>query len=125
MHKEKTYKILYYLCFVLSLILFVISCLVNPNLNGIYDLTNLILFIISLILFIAVTISLKKKRKLNNITIIFPIIYLVFLIFVVAITIINLLKLFFLALSIYYYITFVLFNYLLLNIYTVLSIRND
>lgn len=113
MHNQKIYKILYYLCFVLTIIPFVIVQK-TP--------VNLILGIINAILFIVFIIKLRTK-KLSKANILLPIIYLLFVSFVMIISIIVNEKLIIPFLFIAYYFQLVLFNYILLNIYSIVSLQ--
>lgn len=121
MKKSFVFKILYYVSFVLSLI----TWIVTSNLVNIFGINigigiNQILLIVNLILVIVFSIR-TIKNKLEKVNIIFPISYLIFLVIVVILTFIMNNKLMIPNIHFSYYITFILFNYLLLNIYSNLS----
>ena len=123
MNNSKIFKILSYICLILTIL---ISFLISQPIT-VYSLEiiipfNLILLVINLLLAIIFIIKTFKK-KLNNVNIFFPIIYLVFMIVVIGIVIIINNRLFIPYIHFNYYFTFVLFNYLLLNIYSVISIK--
>ncbi|MBQ9072741.1 MAG: hypothetical protein IJY25_06250 [Bacilli bacterium] len=121
MNNKTIYKILYYICFILSLyIWFSISNLVNIFGIGTKTTINVLLGIVNLILVVVFSINLIKK-KLDNINIIFPIIHLIFSILVIIIAIIMNNKLIIPNIHFSYYMSFILFNYMLLNLYSVLS----
>lgn len=112
MCNNKIYRNLYLICFVLT---FAISIFISfPYINQfVLAILNLILFIISYVLLC--------KNKLKNINIWFPIIYIVFIILVGIIAFLFNYKVFIAFVHYDYYISFVLFNYLLLNLYSILS----
>ena len=122
MNKSFSFKILYYVCFVLSVATWIIASKsvntfglsIEIGIAPILGLLNLILVII---------FSLKLiKNKLENVNVLFPIIYLLFLIVVILLALVMNNKLMIPNMHYGYYISFILFNYLLLNIYSILSI---
>ena len=122
MNNPKTFKILYYLCFIVTLLpCFIASLKISFFANSIQTPLFFMLGIINLILVIIFSILLIKK-KINKTNILFPIIYLLFLILVIIIAFIYNNKLIIPYIHFNYYISFILFNYLLLNIYSLLSI---
>lgn len=112
------FKKLYYFCFGINIVLFVFSVL-TFSFNG---LVNIILFAINFILSLIIIISFMKRRKINNVNTAFPIIFIVFSVIVSIIAIIYSFRLFIPFMHINYYISFIFINYLMLNIYTMLSI---
>lgn len=124
MNNSKTFKILYYISFFVSLILSIIALATTTSIDGnlFIDIKNIILIIINIILTILFSIKLVKKQKIDNINIIFPILFLIFsfLIIINIITYNSILIIPFIHLN--YYISFILINELLLNIYSIISI---
>lgn len=118
MNKHKIYKILYYICLVLTAIPFIITARIELTIG---TTINNILGIINLLLIIIFTIKLIKY-KLKNINILFPIIYLLLLIFIILLSAIVNTKLIIPYLFFNYYFNFILFNYVLLNIYSIISL---
>lgn len=122
MNKSFGFKILYYVCFAFSVSTWIIaSNFVNvfglsieigiAPILGLFNLISVIIFSVKLI-----------KNELENINILFPIIYLLFLIIVIILAVIMNNKLMIQNIHYGYYISFILFNYLLLNVYSILSI---
>lgn len=123
MNKPLAYKILYYICFILTTFIWIsVSSLVNEIGVILGTGRNTILGLINLILIIIFSIKLFK-HKLDKINILFPIIYLLFLIIVVVVAILMNDKLIIPYIHYSYYISYILINYLLLNIYSVLSFK--
>lgn len=121
MNKSLVFKILYYVCFVVSVIAWIfVSNSVNIFGIGIKTGINTILGIVNLILVVVFSIRLIRN-KLEKINILFPITYLLFLIIVVTLSLVMNNKLMIPNMHYGYYISFIEFNYLLLNIYSVLS----
>lgn len=123
MNNSKVFKILSYICLVLTIL---ISFLIAQPIT-VYSLEmvipiNLILLVINCIMAIIFIIKTLKK-EINNVNILFPITYLVFVMVVIGIAVIINNKLFIPYIHFNYYFTFVLFNYLLLNIYSLISIK--
>ena len=113
MNKSMVYKILYYIIFLFTIVVcFFTKSKIDVYMVTLETLSNMLLVIINFIL--VVIFSIKIKNKLGNINVLFPIIHIIFMILV------------FILLLPYihftYYISFILFNYLLLNIYSVLSL---
>ena len=130
MNNIKTFKILYYLCFVLSILyisilyISILSNKVSIYTSSIIQTFTFYLFgILNLLSVIIFSVSMIKKRELKNINILFPIIYLVFFASAVIISILYNSKLIIPYIHFGYYLLFIMFNYLLLNIYTLLSIN--
>ena len=121
MNKSLSFKVLYYICFGFTIATWIIASKsvntlglsIEIGIAPILGLLNLILVII---------FSVKSiKNKLENVNILFPIIYLLFLIIVIILALIMNNKLMIPNIHYGYYISFILFNYLLLNIYAILS----
>lgn len=126
MNNTKTFKIVYYLCSILTLLYIIIlskTISIYMSQAPIQTFANYLLGIINLILLIIVSISLIKKKELQNTNILFPIIHLLFFSIVIIISILYNSKLIIPYIQFGYYLSFILFNYLLLNIYTLLSIK--
>lgn len=122
MNNQKTFKILYYVAFAVTILIYFLSSQpITIFGSGMLIPLNFILGVICLILVLIFTIKAKKK-KLNNVNILFPISYLLFLIIVSIIAVLLNSKLVIPYIHYNYYISFILINYLLLNIYSVLSI---
>ena len=117
MNKSCAFKILYYISF----FLFILICL---GISSVYLDTrlaiNLILGIANILLTIIFIIK-SKSKKIEDVNITFPITYLIFLVIVVILMFVMNKKLIFPYIHFSYYKMIILFNYLLLNIYSVLS----
>ena len=122
MNKSKIFIILYYLCLILSigLVMYSSSLMTEFGVSIWEDITSGFVFL-NIILVLIFSLGLIK-RKLKNINIIFPIIYLIFMALVVILMFIINNKLIMPYIHFDYYISFILFDYLLLNLYSVLSI---
>lgn len=122
MNKSFGFKVLYYVCFALSLLTWIIaSKSVNVFGLSIEVGTAPILGLLNFILIIIFSVKIIKN-KLENVNILFPIIYLLFLIIVIILALVMNNKLMIPNIHYGYYLSFILFNYLLLNIYAILSI---
>ena len=117
MKSPKVYKTLYYI----SLIFTMMLSLVIIHLKELMLISNG-LFGINIILVIIFSLSLTNK-KLNNVNNLFPILYLTFLAIIMIETILYNPKLIIPYIHFDYFITFILFDYLLLNIYSFLSLK--
>ena len=123
MYKSIVFKVLYYICFVVTLFIWIYaSKVIDVYAIDIRTTSNSILGIINLIFIIIFSIKVFKN-KLKNTNILFPIIYLIFSIIVVIISFIMNNKLVIPYIHFSYYVSFILFNYLLLNLYSILSIH--
>lgn len=131
MNNVKIYKILYYISFILSLGLTIYSTYIwsveytmypegSATLNIILSPSTQLLGLPCLILFSIFNFQLIK-RKLNKINILFPISYILFLIITIIIMLIYNNILIEPYIHTEYYTFFILFAYLLLNIYSILS----
>lgn len=120
MDKSRIFKILYYICFISVTFTWIVisTALLENGVNG-----NLLLEVANVVLTIIFIIK-SIKNKLENVNLLFPIICLVFLIMVVVLMLIMNNKLIFPYIHFNYYGTIILFNYLLLNIYSVISCFN-
>ena len=126
MLKNNKYLILYYMSFILTSIFLYLKADICYELNNIF---SFVLAVINLILVIIFSIFLFNK-KINKYKILFPISYIVFLIILVIISfilnekiVINDMHYPYVINDIHYpyYICFLLFEYLLLNVYSLLS----
>ena len=123
MNKSIVFKVLYYICFVVTLFIWIYaSKVIDVYAIDIRTTSNSILGIINLIFIIIFSIKVFKN-KLKNTNKLFPIIYLIFSIIVVIISFIMNSKLVIPYIHFSYYVSFILFNYLLLNLYSILSIH--
>ena len=115
MNRSCIFKILYYICF--ALFLYIFLGIFNSNAVAIiFGIINVILTIV----FILKSI----KKKLENIKLLFPVSYLIFVIVDFILMFVMNDKLIIPYIHISYYGTLIMFNYLLLNIYSVLSCLN-
>ena len=117
MLKNNKYLILYYMSFILTSIFLYLKADICYELNNIF---SFVLAVINLILVIIFSIFLFNK-KINKYNILFPILYIVFLIILVIISFILNEKIVINDIHYPYYICFLLFEYLLLNVYSLLS----
>lgn len=128
MKNIKIFKILYYVCFIVSLILsfciFGLNYFVDEIYNDFIGSTGFggILVIINILLVLIFSFGLLRKRKIKEINNLFPILFLVFTIIVVGVSFVFNSILIIPYIHFNYYISLILFNYLLLNIYSVLSL---
>lgn len=120
MNKSLVYKVLYYVSFVFTLGLTFFLTSLNEDLYS-NRATNyqLLMIVVNVVLVIIFSVKLRKY-KLDNVNIVFPINYLVFSILVILIAFLMNSKLILTYAQFGYYINFILFSYLLLNIYSVL-----
>ena len=116
--KNKIYLITYYFCFLITMILLLIM---NKNEYIIGDDIYYIIGYINVFLVIIFSI-LQVKKKFNFNSIIFPISYIIFYIMIVIICLIFNNKVLIPSMHYHYYLKFLLGDYLLLNIYTILNI---
>ena len=121
MNNIKVYKILYYLLVVITATLII---LVNSELSKVYvalSSTNIFLGILNLI-FVVVFSFLLKKKNLYDINITVPIIYLLFMLIIVIISIMYNSKLIIPTIQYNYYLSFILFGYFFINVYSLLCL---
>lgn len=129
MKKEKTYIYLYYLCFILSIIIYIIPnqlmTIFSPIESDliIRSLSNTIILLINLILVILFSIYLKKKKFTSG-NIIMPIIYIVFFIVVMTVCFLFNNRLVIPNLQFVYYVKYIYIGYLILNVYSILCFKN-
>jgi len=117
MKNSNLYKVLYYLCSIPFVYLFIDSYIFVYES---YFSINLILGVINFLLILFFSIK-SFKYKLKNINVMFPLIHLIFSALVILLTFIMNDKLIIPYIHFDYYETFILINYLLLNIYSSLS----
>lgn len=100
--------------------------------NGLYSIALLVIIIMSLIFsnfllihLVAMIILciLLVKNKFENVNILIPILYLIFLAAIILVMFLFNSKLIISYIHFDYYLNFVLFNYVLLNLYSILSIK--
>ncbi len=129
MKKEKSYIYLYYLCFILSIIIYIIPYqfigIFSPDTSNltIRSLFNTILLLINLILVILFSIYLKKKKFTPG-NIIMPITYIVFWITVITVCFLFNSRLVIPNLQFVYYAKYIYIGYLILNVYSILCFKN-
>ena len=127
---NKKYLILYYICSIITFVLlpfayflYVDGCqfheLIDYSIVP-YNLYILIFTIINIILFIIITVLLILKKKININSLTFPISYIVFYIFILIIVILFNHYTYTQNIHLMYYYSFVMFDYMLFNIYTIL-----
>lgn len=131
MNNKKLYIFLYYLSLISSIFACIMSCTLPNNMinsNSSFEIymnlscISLWLIFINIIITIIFTIFLIKKQ-LNKVNILFPIIYILFTIIVSVICILFNDRLVIPFIHYTYYIQFILINYTLLNLYSLLSIN--
>ncbi len=129
MKKEKSYIYLYYLCFILSIIIYIIPYqfigIFSPDTSNltIRSLFNTIVLLINLILVILFSIYLKKKKFTPG-NIIMPITYIVFWITVITVCFLFNSRLVIPNLQFVYYAKYIYIGYLILNVYSILCFKN-
>lgn len=124
MNKSCIFKILFYICFALFLFMFLWIFNVNHENLGIeVNYITVILGIFNIILSL-VFIFMSLKKKVENINLLFPVSYLIFVIVVFILMFVMNGRLIVPYIHISYYGTLIMFNYLLLNIYSFLSCLN-
>lgn len=124
MTNTKTYNILYYSNFILMLASLISLFFVFKSIDFSIFTPGIVIFgIVSLILVIIYSINLIKKRN-TKINILFPIIHILFTILLFLIGYLYNDKLILENIQFTYYFKIVLFNYILLNLYSILSLEN-
>lgn len=129
MKKEKSYIYLYYLCFILSIIIYIIPYqfigIFSPDTSNltIRSLFNTIVLLINLILVILFSIYLKKKKFTPG-NIIMPITYIVFWIVIIIVCFLFNSRLVIPNLQFVYYAKYIYIGYLILNVYSILCFKN-
>lgn len=134
MKKNTIYIVLYYISFIVSLsLIFLPNLLLNKFVLGEgiteYLVSNTFISIIlegiNIILVILFTIKILQKQKVLNVNIMFPIIYMAFTFIILLGCILFNHRLVIPNIHFTYYIVFILINYLLLNIYSILSFEKN
>lgn len=129
MKKEKTYIYLYYLCFILSIIIYIIPyqfiVIFSPDTSNltIRSLFNTVVLLINLILVILFSVYLKKKKFTPG-NIIMPITYIVFWIVIITVCFLFNSRLVIPNLQFVYYAKYIYIGYLILNVYSILCFKN-
>lgn len=125
MSNSKKYIILYYISFLVTVFisLFLDSTITIFNTNLFMSGLLVLSLIINLVLVVLFSIFLFMKRKLMKTNLLFPITYLLFLAFVLLFSVIYDDRLILSVIHYHYYFIFVLVDYLLFNIYSVLSFK--
>ena len=120
--KNKSYIVLYYLSFILSLGIIVYSSTFVTFYGEPALFPSILLMILDVILVIFFTIMLIKTKKLEKTLIAFPISYIVFIVAIYFLGMCFDKKLIVPYLEYSYFNTFIMLDYLLLNVYSILSI---
>lgn len=129
MKKEKIYIYLYYLCFILSIIIYIIPyqfiVIFSPDTYNltIRSLFNTVVLLINLILVILFSVYLKKKKFTPG-NIIMPITYIVFWIVIITVCFLFNSRLVIPNLQFNYYTKYIYIGYLILNVYSILCFKN-
>lgn len=129
MKKEKSYIYLYYLCFILSIIIYIIPYqfigIFSPSASNltIRSLFNTVVLLINLILVILFSVYLKKKKFTPG-NIIMPITYIVFWIVIITVCFLFNSRLVIPNLQFVYYAKYIYIGYLILNVYSMLCFKN-
>ena len=132
MNNKKLYVGLYYFSFLLSIFVCILPntlqiIFVNSNyFENIYlglSAIPLVLIVINLILVLIFTIFLIKK-KLDDVNILFPIIYITFTMIILLICTLFNSRLVIPFIQFSYYTKFILINYILFNLYSILLFKN-
>jgi len=113
--KTKNYLILYYICFIATILFSIITSLC-------FNMSS-VLLIINVILGIIFTGLIIKIKKINVNSLIFPISYIIFFIVVVGLCILFNTKVLVQFVHFGYYQFFILINFLLLNVYSILCVN--
>ena len=122
MNNVKTFKILYYLCFIVNTIVCFFAYATSMAVLGVFlETTNFVLFILNFILFLVFNFLVWKKMKIKKVNILFPILFLIFTLIVMIIASLYNSKVIMPFMHFNYYFSFVFVGYLLLNIYSILS----
>ena len=125
----KLYIIASIITFLINLILVIIELKTGTKAGHLYNFVELyptypvllVSLIISFALFMAVLFLKKEKYELNTDNTLFPISYLCFMGLMVVIALLFNLKVVIINMHFMYYLSFIVFAYLLLSIYTLLS----
>ena len=133
MNSKKIYLGLYYFSLILSIFVCVIprilqTNIINPSSSiDIYvNLSEISIYLMVINVWMVVYFSiLLSKRKLNNVNILFPISYILFTVIILIVCLLFNNKVLIPYLQFSYYINFILINYILLNIYSVLSFSKN
>lgn len=125
MSNSKKYIILYYISFLVTVFvsLFLDSTITIFSANIFMSGLIILSLIINLVLVVLFSIFIFMKRKLMKTNLLFPITYLLFLVFVLLFSVIYDDRLILSVIHYHYYFMFVLVDYLLFNIYSVLSFK--
>lgn len=124
MNSKKLYSIFYYISLLLSIFVCIIPKILPSNdyfyinLSG---LSHIIIFVNAML--VTVFTILLIKRNLEKVNVLFPIFYIVFAIIVLIICALFNNRLIIPYIHYSYYIQFILVNYTLLNIYSILSFK--
>ncbi len=126
MNNKKIYVLLYYVSVLLSIFVCIIPKLLLTNGNYYIHLSELshIIIFINILLIIVFTIFMLKKN-LEHVNILFPIIYIVFTVIVLIMCVLFNNKIVIPYIHYSYYIQFILINYTLLNLYSILSFSKN
>ena len=126
--KTKTYLVLYYIIFILTILSFLFTSIKTDKLVTIGDTGLYInslqsyLLIINVLLGIVFTIFLIIKRKITYKSIIFPISYIIFFCFVIGLCFLMNNKTLVSYMQFIYYFNFIMIYFTFFNIYSLLCI---
>ena len=133
--KTKNYLIIYYICFVITILIigfsnynFISITTMSPDgkyVPGIFEsiLSGGLLYYLNVVLVLIFTFLIIKNKKLNVKNLLLPIAYIIFTIMVFGICFLFNNRVMIPYIQFNYYSKFILIGYLLLNIYSILSIK--
>ncbi len=125
MSNSKKYIILYYACFLVTICSYLLlDTKITVFSTSFFSSGAMVLsFILNFIFVVVFSIFLVMKRKLLKVNLAFPILYLLFFGFVLFFSIMYDDRLILSVVHYHYYFMFVLVDYLLLNIYSIISFK--
>ena len=126
MNSKKIYSVFYYIALLLSIFVYAMPNILPSNVSFYIQLSELsqIIALVNVILVVFFTILLIRGN-IDKVNIMFPIIHIVFTIIVLVICALFNNRLVVPYVHYSYYIQFILVNYTLLNIYSVLSFNKS
>lgn len=133
--KTKNYLIIYYICFIITILIigfsnynFISITTMSPDGKYVPSILECImsgglLYYLCVCLVLIFTFLIIKKKKLNVKNLLLPVAYIIFTIIILIISFLFNNKVIFPYIHFNYYVQFILIGYLLLNIYSILSIK--